>query len=295
MKCPPISVVCQLIAVAAASFLAHPASRGVEPPRATVTARLVADADAVRPGQPFTVGLFLDLAPGWHVYWTNPGDAGLPTRLTLRLPPGFRADAVQFPAPARFATGEGVSFGYAESVLLTARVHPPGDWKPTDSIKITASAQWMACRQVCIPGRAELDLEIPAAAGPPRPANEALFKRWAERMPVDVAASPDVAKVEWATDPAAREATAVVTWRSGAGAVKDVELYPLPDDALDVTTTAQTDGRQTRLDARVRVLAGQTPKTDRLPAVIAYTDRAGVRCGVKAILPLPLTLSPVQK
>ena len=52
-------------------------STAVSSPRATVS--LVSDTDAVAPGTPFRIGLHVRLAPGWHTYWKNPGDAGAPT------------------------------------------------------------------------------------------------------------------------------------------------------------------------------------------------------------------------
>ena len=55
---------------------------------ARATAALVSDTDTVAPGTPFRIGLRLRLAPGWHTYWQNPGDAGVPPQLDLDLPPG---------------------------------------------------------------------------------------------------------------------------------------------------------------------------------------------------------------
>ena len=72
-------------------------------PRAT--ASLVSDVDTVAPGQPFRVGLRLRLAPGWHTYWQNPGDAGVPPELDLTLPPGATAGPIAWPAPQRVAEG----------------------------------------------------------------------------------------------------------------------------------------------------------------------------------------------
>jgi thiol:disulfide interchange protein DsbD len=82
----------RLIALLGALALAAPAaaveSAPVRSPRATAT--LVADAAAVAPGESFRAGLRLQLAPGWHSYWRNAGDAGAPTEITLSLPPGPR-------------------------------------------------------------------------------------------------------------------------------------------------------------------------------------------------------------
>src|SRR5271169_101972 len=80
-------------------------------PRA-VTASLWAERDGIAPGQSFTLGLRLSHAPGWHSYWVIPGDSGLPTRVTWRLPAGFSAGELQWPAPHRLAIGPLVDYGY---------------------------------------------------------------------------------------------------------------------------------------------------------------------------------------
>jgi thiol:disulfide interchange protein DsbD len=48
---------------------------------ARVEAELLVDAGALRPGQTVRVGVLFRMDPGWHVYWRNAGDSGLPTRL----------------------------------------------------------------------------------------------------------------------------------------------------------------------------------------------------------------------
>src|SRR4051812_28601932 len=70
---------------------------------ARATASLVSEVDSVAPGQPFRVGLRLHLAPGWHTYWQNPGDAGIPPELELELPPGASAGPIAWPVPQRIA------------------------------------------------------------------------------------------------------------------------------------------------------------------------------------------------
>jgi len=59
-----------------------------------VTAELVAEQDALVPGTTATVALRLAIEPGWHTYWRNPGESGLPTTLGWRLPQGYAAGAI---------------------------------------------------------------------------------------------------------------------------------------------------------------------------------------------------------
>ncbi len=67
----------------------------------SVEVELVADRDSIRAGEPFKLGLRIRHDPHWHTYWRNPGDSGLPTVFELKLPEGFRAGPIQWPAPAQ--------------------------------------------------------------------------------------------------------------------------------------------------------------------------------------------------
>ena len=44
---------------------------------------MVSDTDAVAPGTAFRVALRMRMAPGWHTYWVNPGDAGVAPELVF--------------------------------------------------------------------------------------------------------------------------------------------------------------------------------------------------------------------
>ena len=86
---------------------------------------LAADVAAVAPGEAFRIGLRMRLAPGWHSYWRNAGDAGAPAEVSLTLPEGTRADPIAWPAPERIEYGPLVNFGYKGEVLLPIAVHVP--------------------------------------------------------------------------------------------------------------------------------------------------------------------------
>ena len=77
-----------------------------------VHARLVAEDKAVAPGGTVTVALEEKIAPGWHTYWKNPGDAGAPTEIQWTLPPGWKAGAIQWPRPKRLPVGPLMDYGY---------------------------------------------------------------------------------------------------------------------------------------------------------------------------------------
>jgi len=84
-----------------------------------VRAELVAQApEGVAVGKPLTLGLLLTHQPGWHTYWLNPGDSGLPTQLQWTLPPGVDAGEIAWPVPRRIPIGTLANYGYEGQVLL---------------------------------------------------------------------------------------------------------------------------------------------------------------------------------
>ncbi len=124
--------------------------------RALVLAALLASSASAKSGGHVKASLLVSggeaalrlvHAPHWHTYWINPGDSGLATKLT----PGL----LDFPAPERIVYGPLTSFGYGGTVLIPAKL-------PKGAIKATAN--WLECADVCIPGRAELTA-VPTARG----------------------------------------------------------------------------------------------------------------------------------
>src|SRR4051794_23912366 len=94
-----------------------------------VTARLVPEAASIAPGTTLWVDLHLDIAPGWHTYWRNPGDAGLPTEIAWTLPAGFTAGEIVWPTPERFVVGTIGNYGYHGSADLLVPIAAPADLK----------------------------------------------------------------------------------------------------------------------------------------------------------------------
>src|SRR5947207_3539032 len=95
-----------------------------------VTARLVPETTSIGPGTTLWVDLHLDIAPGWHTYWRNPGDSGLPTEIAWQLPEGFTAGEIAWPVPERFVVGTIGNYGYAGSVDLLVPIAAPAKLEP---------------------------------------------------------------------------------------------------------------------------------------------------------------------
>ncbi len=134
-----------------------------------VHARFVSEHDGVASGGTVTVALEENIRPGWHTYWSNPGDAGEPTEIKWSLPPGWRADAIQWPYPQREPVGPLMDYGYEGKVWLLVDLHAPADVKPGDVAKLSAAVQWLVCAEVCVPEDTTLALTLYVDATPPAP------------------------------------------------------------------------------------------------------------------------------
>ena len=129
-----------------------------------VRAELVAHApQGVAPGQPIWLGLQIEHQPHWHTYWKNPGDSGLPTTLAWQLPAGVSAGEIAWPTPKKLPVGPLMNYGYEGMLLLPVplTVSPSFSGKALD---IQLTAQWLVCKDVCIPQQGEFALSIPVQA-----------------------------------------------------------------------------------------------------------------------------------
>ncbi|XHR28033.1 MAG: protein-disulfide reductase DsbD family protein [Chthoniobacteraceae bacterium] len=156
---------------------------------AQVQAELVADTTAIAPGKPFLAALHLRIQPGWHVYWENPGDSGLPVTLAWKLPEGWKAGKLQWPIPQKHLEDGGlVTYGYEKEVLLLAELTPPANLAPGEKITLPARATWLVCEKTCVPGSANVTLTLPASptpqASPVAPSIEATQARLPQPGPV---------------------------------------------------------------------------------------------------------------
>ncbi len=126
-----------------------------------VKVHLISEVLSIKPGQTFCVGLQLLMDKHWHTYWKNPGDSGLPTKIVWQLPDAFVAGDIQWPCPQRFELPEVVNFGYEGEVLLITAITAPMALESGSKVKLAASVDWLACKEGCSPGHADLQIELP--------------------------------------------------------------------------------------------------------------------------------------
>ncbi len=128
-----------------------------------VKVELLQEEQTVQPGRPFWVALALHIDDGWHVYWKNPGDIGMPLKVDWQLPAGYEACPLQWPFPEKFITADMVGFGYKGDVMLLSLITPPQNLELNKPQQLTAKVEWLVCSSLmCQPGAdsAKLTLNI---------------------------------------------------------------------------------------------------------------------------------------
>jgi len=178
---PPIDV------AAAAHLPATPAAQSAsafKTGQQHANVELVAERTAAVPGQMLSVGVHFQMDPHWHIYWRNPGDSGGPPAIDWRLPDGFQAGELQWPAPRRIQAATLINYGYEGDVLLPLSVRVPANAKAGSEVELTGHVKYLICSELCVPGRADVKLTVPvaASAGSPSPVAE-LFTQARTQLP----------------------------------------------------------------------------------------------------------------
>jgi len=232
--------------LAALSLLSSPlevrALAGTTVATDNVKARLVSEVRSVGPGQSFNVALVLDIRDGWHTYWRNPGDSGQATKIAWELPPGFKAGDIEWPSPHRFELPPLVNYGYAKQAVHIVNVTAPAALATGADVLLHAKVSWLVCADLCIPENAELQLRVPATAGPGAidADSAALFAAARSELPAPAPASSariagDRLVIQLGAD-----------WGATLGQIKSLSFFPYDDGVIEYaapqTLTRGKDG-----------------------------------------------------
>jgi len=237
-----------------------------------VKARLVADAAAGEPGSTFLLGVHFEIEDGWHIYWRNPGGAGLATAVVFELPDGFVAGPLQWPLPIAFVQSEGIpGYGYEGSVVLAAEIAVPGDLDTSRSARVRAEVSWLACKGVCVLGSAELETSLSKLSADP------VFRKWVDQLP----SSSETSDLPFSLSATGGLADGVIThWLRWTEASRPVEWFPDPSDAIEVgDVRVLTRGGLTRIDAEVKSRRGAAGSISELSSLVVVTGEDGGRHG----------------
>jgi DsbC/DsbD-like thiol-disulfide interchange protein/cytochrome c biogenesis protein CcdA len=200
-----------LLALLAMPTLAQ--ARGIEP-------ELIAEGPAP-PGGEVELAIHMRTNPGWHGYWLNPGDAGLPMSVEWHMPKGFSAGPLRYPVPTRLTVAGLMNFVFERDYAVLVRLKVPANARGTAPIR--ADAHWLACTdKICVPEQGQLALDLPIGAGTP---SRAQFDAWRRALP-----QPLVTAGHFAIE---GDKLRVAIPLPASVEVREPYLFPITDSAVD--------------------------------------------------------------
>ncbi len=185
-----------------------------------ITPELVAEGAAPAGGE-VELAIHMRPAPGWHGYWLNPGDAGLPMDVKWQLPKGFSTGPLRYPVPTRLTVAGLMNYVFEHDYAVLVRLKVPAG--ATGTVPIRAEAHWLACTdKICVPEQGQLALDVPVGNGAP---NRAEFDRWRKQL-----AQPIATVGHFAADAGKLEVAIPLPANVVVG---EPYLFPITDNVID--------------------------------------------------------------
>lgn len=160
---PAVAGIFALVALMPAAFAQKTAEVPLPQQGPHTRLTLLSNRASLVPASHIWVGVWFQMEKGWHIYWENPGDSGEPPKIEWQVPPGFHVGTVEWPAPEKLTAPSIVDYGYENEVLLFAPLSVPASLRDRErgSVTLGAKVNWLVCREMCIPGKAQLSLTLP--------------------------------------------------------------------------------------------------------------------------------------
>ena len=153
----------RILAILILSWLSawQAAAQSVDAGRAQV--ELISERSVAVPGETVWLGLSFELDPGWHIYWLNAGDAGIPPSISWAETSDLTTDLAgefSWPTPELLPIVEGeiMDYGYSDFVVLPFPIQVPED--STGEFTATGRTDYLICKDICIPESADLNLSF---------------------------------------------------------------------------------------------------------------------------------------
>ncbi|MEM8935922.1 MAG: protein-disulfide reductase DsbD domain-containing protein [Pseudomonadota bacterium] len=155
-----------------------------------VSSTLIPEHRGFAPGQTLWFALQQNVEEKWHVFWKNPGDAGLPLETRWSAPDGFEVGETLFPVPEHIPVGPFANFAHEDEVTFLIPVTAPESLTPGDTVTLDIAASWQVCEEICVPEDAAFSFSLPVLEDPAvNPQTEELFEIARAALPKPLEAS----------------------------------------------------------------------------------------------------------
>ena len=206
-----------------------------------VAVSLHASSAVPAPGRTTMLAIRFTPDPGWHGYWSNPGDSGLPPSVKWNAPAGVRIGALQHPAPEVLRVAGMTSFVHGGQHVLLAPMEVPASFKAGDALPVRGDLDFLICSDsLCVPQKAMVNLNLTVGKGTADPASRALFASARKAIPQKLSASGEVTvagrSVQLVVPAAAKLDPARATFfPAGQGVFERSGARRLPDGSIQIS------------------------------------------------------------
>lgn len=201
-------------------------AQGAPPGARHVVIDLVAETPTPAAGATVELAFAARPEAGWHGYWQNPGDAGVPTTLTWALPAGVTAGALRYPVPSRLLIAGLMNYVYEGPYTQFVRLSVPAGLAAGTRLPIRVTVAYLVCtREICVPETAELATQLTVGDGAIPAERRARFDEWRRGLPKPLGATAAFQVVEG-------RFRLGVPFPADAGA-GDAYFFPLTEGAID--------------------------------------------------------------
>lgn len=215
-------------------------------------ATLVSATTGLVAGQTNWLALHFRIEEGWHLYWNGMNDTGYAPSLALELPEGSEAGPIRWPAPTRHVSPGGIlDHVYEGDLALTFPFRPPSGTRPGDVVEIRGVADWLICRDLCIPERREVSIRLPIVAESeqrPDPRWSGRFEETGKMLPQQLPAR--AVRADWDRN----------TLRVRAPGANWIAFYPDLDSSPVIDLLGTGVGTGGRVELQFRPVDGEGPR-----------------------------------
>ncbi|HET8612044.1 MAG TPA: protein-disulfide reductase DsbD domain-containing protein [Sphingomonas sp.] len=169
--------------MALAFALISPARAAIDP-GPHIIASLVPESDTPAAGEATTLAIVMTPQPGWHGYWKNPGDSGLPLEAHWTLPRGASVGEIAWPVPTTLVIAGLMNHVYEKPYALLVPLKVPAGLARGAKLSVSAKLDYLVCTtSLCVPESAAVSTVLTVGDGAIRPATAARFDAWRRALP----------------------------------------------------------------------------------------------------------------
>ena len=162
---------------------------------------LLVETNEIVANEDFVIGIKFEIEPGWHIYWKNPGDSGLPAEIEWKNTESIEFKKFLWPSPQKTPEEPLMTYGYYNEVVLPAIFSVDSDYIKNGSSIF--EIDFLICEKICIPEKAVIDFDLSSYSDDDIKVSREILSLWYNELPINfdrkllVEASNNYFSIEW--------------------------------------------------------------------------------------------------